>query len=247
MALNSNQIDPSDQAQRGIFRNAAAGLIKSLIRARASQEPDFLTAEDYQRWGVSGLGLKDRSCAELLTGVRQLRERFEWRFLENQFSVSEPDAPTNRLEILAERVAGFICGDLDEAIRTAANGKKVRWKPLANWDDLASLRDALDQLPPAVQLNTAGIPPVAQSRSVILYGFKNKPVVNGQEKPVLTTARYKLVQALIEAGEEGLTKSTLEAISTDYWNALDSLKKSDDDWDQAIHFPGAGGRGYWID
>ena len=125
MTHNPGQIDPLNQAHLGFFRNAAAGLIKSAIRARARQAPKFLSAKDYKRWGVSGLESESRSCAQLLTHVRQLREQFEERFLENQFSISEPDAPTDRLELLAERVAGFICGDLDEAIRIAANGKTV--------------------------------------------------------------------------------------------------------------------------
>jgi len=247
MTHNPGQIDPLNQAHLGFFRNAAAGLIKSLIRARAQQTPKFLSAKDYKRWGVSGLESEGRSCAQLLTHVRQLREQFEERFLENQFSISEPDAPTDRLELLAERFAGFICGDLDEAIRIAANGKTVPWDRLANWGEMARLRDALDQLPLAVPLSAAGIPPVARSRRVILYGFKDNPVVNGREKPGLKTTDYKLVLALIEAGGEGLTKSGLEPISSDYWKALDSLKGSDPDWDRVIHFPGKGGRGYWIE
>lgn len=37
---------------RGTFRNAAAGLIKSLIRARARKQPRFLKPAEYTRWGV---------------------------------------------------------------------------------------------------------------------------------------------------------------------------------------------------
>ena len=247
MAFNPGQINHSNPTQLGFFRNAAAGLIKSAIRARARQAPKFLSAKDYERWGVTGLESESRSCAQLLTHVRQLREQFEKRFLENQFSISEPGSATDNSDNLAERVAGFICGDLDEAICVAAQDKTVAWDRLANWDELASLRDALDRLPLAVPLSAAGLPPIAQSRRVILYDFKDKPVVNGTEKPVLKPTQYKLVRELIEAGGEGLTKSRLEAISSDYWNALDSLKGSDPDWDRVIHFPGKGGRGYWIE
>lgn len=87
MVLNREQIDLSNQAHQGYFRNAAAGLIKSLIRARTRQEPNFLPAEDYKRWGVTGLESEMRTCAHLLTNVRQLRaqwglrRRFYNRFL----------------------------------------------------------------------------------------------------------------------------------------------------------------------
>jgi hypothetical protein len=240
-------MDHSNQAQLGFFRNAAAGLIKSAIRARARQAPKFLSAKDYKRWGVTELESESRSCAQLLTHVRQLREQFEARFFENQFSISEPDSATDNSENLAERVAGFICGDLDDAICVAAKGKTVAWDRLANWNELASLRDALDRLPLAIPLSAAGIRPVALSRKVILYDFKDKPVVNGKEKPVLKPNHYKLVRALIEAGGEGLKKSRLDGINSDYWKALKALKESDRDWDQVIHFPGPGNHGYWID
>jgi hypothetical protein len=242
------QIDPSGPNYAGNFRNAAAGLIKSLIRARATQEPTFLSTKDYERWGVHGLESESRSCAQLLTHVRQLRDEFERQFPLIQGSVSEPDClEIDDIEILAERVAGFIRGDLDEAIRAAASGKKVAWNQLANWGELCDLRDAIDRLPKANLKNNAGVPAVAQSRRVILYGMREAPVVKGKEKPILTPAQYKLVKALIDTGDAGLTKSALEPISTDFWHALNKLKKNDPDWDAVIHFPGPGGRGYWIE
>ena len=249
MPSNPKQIDNSSHLYPAQLRIAAAGLIKSLIRARFTQEPKFFAAKDYKRWGVTGLELDNRTCAQLLTHVRQLREQFEQRFPLVRGSVSEPDCleESNNIEILAERVAGFICGDLDEAIRIAASGKKVPWDRLANWNELASLRDALDRLPKAVPTNAAGVPATARSRRVTLYGMRDKPVVNGKEKRPLKSALYKVVKALIEAGEEGLMKSGLEKASSDYWHALDSLKKSDSDWDEVIHFPPPGERGYWIE
>ena len=249
MPSNLSHIDPSSHLYPAELRIAAAGLIKSLIRARFTQEPKFFAAKDYKRWGVTGLELDNRTCAELLTHVRRLREQFEHRFPLVRGSVSEPDCLENpgKIEILAERVAGFICGNLDDAIRIAASGKKVPWNQLANWAELASLRDALDRLPKAVPTNAAGVPATARSRRVTLYGIRDKPVVNGKEKPPVTLPQYKLLKAVIEAGEAGLTKSRLMAISSDYWKSLDSLKKSDSDWNEVIHFPGKKGRGIWTD
>ncbi len=249
MSTQTKPLTPSAHLHPRSFRHAAAGLIKSLIRARATQEPHFLTAKEYARWGVGGIEQETRPAAVLLTRVRQLLANFEEHFLPDRYSVSEPGLPeeTGDAEILAEHVAGFIYGDLDEAIRIAASGKKVPWDRLADWSELTRLRDTLDRLSESTPTNEAEIGPVAQSSRVFLYGFKDKPVVNGKKKPVLKSAQYKLVKDLIEAGQEGHTKSQLERISSDYWHTLRALKESDDDWDQVIHFPGKGGRGYWIE
>lgn len=249
MTYNPNHIDPLSPVYLDLFCKAARGLIKTLVRARATQEPTYLSAKDYERLGVTGLETEGRSCAQLLTHVRQLLAQFEHRFPLIQGSVSEPHCleESDKIEILAERVAGFIFGDLDEAIRIAAKGKKVSWDSLANWAELTSLRDALDRLPKAVPTNPAGVQATARSRQVILFGLRDKPIVNGKEKLPLTLPLYKLIKAIIEAGEVGLRKSTLLAISSDYWKSLKALTGKDKDWGRVIHFPGKTGRGIWID
>ena len=249
MSDNRNQKDPSSQAFQGDLRNAAAGLIKSLIRARALQEPNFLAAEVYDRWGVAVLKSENRTCDFLLTMVAELLAKFKTEFYQNQWSISEPDSGEDEgsIENLFERVAVFIHGDLDEAIRVAAKGKKVAWDQLANWDMLASLRNALDKLPQSLATNAAGVQATAQSRNVILYGPGDAPLVNGKEKSPLTQLRYKLIKRLIEAGKDGCTKSQLVAISADYWKSLKALKDADADWNQVIRFPGKSHGQYRID
>jgi hypothetical protein len=140
-------------------------------------------------------------------------------------------------DFLAERIGGFICGDLDEGIRVAASGKKVRWDRLANWNELNNLRDALDMLPEFPSEDGVGAAPVARSKHVILYGPHDCPVVYGKKKPPLTFIQYKLVKMLIEAGENGCTKSQLTAVSSDFWRVLKKLQKQTG-WDRAIQFPG---------
>jgi hypothetical protein len=157
--MPTHSINPASHLYPAQFRNSAAGLIKSLIRARATQEPKFLSAKDYQRWGVAGLDLERRSCAQLLTCVQQLLAQFKNQFPLFRGSVSEPELleDTDDIEILAERVAAFICGDLPAAIRLAADDKSVPWQKLANWSELGSLRDALDKLPLPIPTNAAGV------------------------------------------------------------------------------------------
>jgi len=93
----------------------------------------------------------------------------------------------------------------------------------------------------------AELGPVAESKQVRLFGPESAPIVKGRKKPPLSPIRYELVKKLIEVGQERASKSQLERITSDYWRALNDLKKSDPDWDSVIHFPGKSHVGYWID
>ena len=85
------------------------------------------------------------------------------------------------------------------------------------------------------------------ARSVVLHGPKGDPVVRGRKKPRLTAPRYLVVKALIDAGPIGLGKTTLvERSVTDAVNVLKRLKRSDPDWDTAIHLPKTAGNRYRI-
>jgi hypothetical protein len=73
----------------------------------------------------------------------------------------------------------------------------------------------------------------------VVPGKYGEPVmVKGSPKKLPSLPAYKLVKALVEAGDKGLSKGQLEPISTDYWRILKGLKDSDPDWNAVIHFPG---------
>ncbi len=158
-----------------------------------------------------------------------------------------PRTTLMHLICLWRRVAGFIFGDLDKAIREASQGKKVKWRQLADWKLLTKIRDALDKLPASLAASSSGKQLTAQSNKVTLFGPRDCPSVNGKEKPKLGLAQFELITKLILAGEKGCKKSQLENVSTNYWQSLKALKKSDKDWDSVIHFPGKPHGGYWID
>ncbi len=90
--------------------------------------------------------------------------------------------------------------------------------------------------------------PVAASKQVQLYGPGEQPMVKGKLKPTLTTKRYNTVQALIEAGENGLTKDELDRKSghVEARKALSDMAKEDDGWRAVIIMPGATGKRYRI-
>ena len=94
-------------------------------------------------------------------------------------------------------------------------------------------------------IEPGAIKPVAQSKRVMLFGPDEQPIVTEKRKSILPKARYDVVQALIEAGESGLSKDDLDAKSghSDARKLLYALVKNDSDWKAAILLPGKGGMG----
>jgi len=82
--------------------------------------------------------------------------------------------------------------------------------------------------------------------SVVLNGPGRPPTVLGREKAVLTPARYNVVQALLKAGMDGLSKDELDAKSghPEARKILKNLAKSDPDWAKVISFAESTGVGY---
>jgi hypothetical protein len=115
------------------------------------------------------------------------------------------------------------------------------------------LLDAVELLSPS---RTAGLPsdlpPGGESAAavspVILGKPTDEPVVHGKRKPRLTAPRYKVVKALLEAGEDGLSKDSLatESGHTDAVGILKRLAESDDDWRAVILLAGVPGGRYRI-
>jgi hypothetical protein len=72
--------------------------------------------------------------------------------------------------------------------------------------------------------------------------------VCGKLKPLLRNAQYNVVQALLAAGADGLSKNDLESRSrhSDAVNILKRLAGSDPDWNKVIKLAGSPGRRYRI-
>lgn len=84
-----------------------------------------------------------------------------------------------------------------------------------------------------------------QSEKVTLFGPDEQPEVNGKLKRKLTAPRYDAVQALIQAGENGLTKDELDRKSghSEARKLLKALANTDADWADVIIFPEKAGNG----
>jgi hypothetical protein len=82
---------------------------------------------------------------------------------------------------------------------------------------------------------------------VILRGQGKSPEVLSRSVPPLTSPCYKLIEALIEAGEEGLSKGQLDDIATNGPKYLRNLKKAQPDtWGRVILMAGNKGNRYRI-
>jgi hypothetical protein len=94
----------------------------------------------------------------------------------------------------------------------------------------------------------ARLPGALRPKAIELRGQGQRPIVLGKEKRTLTNAQYDAVQALLSAGDVGLTKDELDRKSGhgDTRKVLKRLADSDDDCSKVIHFPGETGKGYRI-
>jgi hypothetical protein len=83
--------------------------------------------------------------------------------------------------------------------------------------------------------------------AIVFSGDAREPRVNGKSKKRMTPEQFKVVQALLSAGEDGLSKGELEKKSGigDPLGVLRRLRK-DPDYGNAIDMAGTRGRGYRV-
>lgn len=98
-------------------------------------------------------------------------------------------------------------------------------------------------------IDVSNIQPRLRSKRVCLFRQEARTSIDGKPKKVLTFAQYNVVEALIQAGDEGLTKDTLVDRSghTGAREILTRLAESDDDWKSVIQFAGVTGGRYRIE
>lgn len=113
------------------------------------------------------------------------------------------------------------------------------------WDRGPRLQAAFEALnaqaePPQPQATSNGsrtapkVPPVPR----VVLGRPGEPcTVNGRDKKALTDGQYAVLAALIEAGDEGLSKDAIEGVRSSARRMLDDLRK-DSDWASVIVMPG---------
>src|ERR1035437_9682497 len=93
-----------------------------------------------------------------------------------------------------------------------------------------------------------GKKPVAPLCTVVVLGPDSVPIVRGESlSQPLTDKQYRVIEALIDAGPDGLTLAELQHTSgcAGARDILERLRKEDKRWRSVIQFPGSrGGGGY---
>lgn len=96
---------------------------------------------------------------------------------------------------------------------------------------------AVPHQPHASSNGTKPAPNVQPTPMVVLGRAGDPCTVKGKPKKALTDGQHAVVAALIEAGDEGLTKDAIEAVRSSARRMLDDLRK-DSDWAGVIIMPG---------
>jgi hypothetical protein len=182
------------------------------------------------RTGRRGLPLTERDFRYLYSGLAKLPER-EASGASVFFPVRQKETASRMALDLLSTYRG-----LCEALRD----DEERWTKCEHEQPATPVQRAG---PAAAQTEPA--PPAS---SVVLSGQGKRPMVLGKPKPVLTHARYNVVQALVQAGADGLSLDDLERKSghADARKILKRLAAQDEDWRAVISFPGQAHRRYRI-
>jgi len=149
---------------------------------------------------------------------------------------------------MKEPAVAEICqqSDLFEAFALLRSLKIVKTKGPKNFPGTFFICDSISKAAATVELPDT---PIAVSEKVMLFGPDKPPTVFGKVKrTLLSRAQHDVIKALIESGEDGLTKDTLISKSgrSDPRGILRRLMEKDRDWKRVIRFPGKPGRGYRI-
>jgi len=165
------------------------------------------------------------------------------------------DKSERMLEILAE----YLYRRLARQLVPNIGDPPKRWllaAPLCKWTGLQpdsfnrlTNTELISFLQLAIELKTGKPPdePDEPQSPVILVGQGEQVIVNGEPKDTLTEAQYNVVQALLEAGSNGLSKDQLVQKSG-HGDAVRVLKRlaSDSDWASVIGLAGKPGGRYRI-
>lgn len=164
---NDIGIPNMEEAQK--FRYQVAGLMKSIIRACASEYPKELTGKQYQAWKVQdAIGKEKEKDYELLAkGVRQYKGfcKNYPESMEGEYSVLEsiplPDEDSydetihKVFELLNDFFPENFVEKANHYIQKKQSPTKNVWQELVNWNVLDDLRDRLNALPDKQQLDEA--------------------------------------------------------------------------------------------
>lgn len=217
------------------LRYGIAGIVKALLLAREMSRPGSIDQKILEVWELHNIK-QDRTLSlvailrPLILKIDKITEDFAPESLSNDYAPPE--------EVCYLLFQDFVSSNsIKKAVERLEDALNVNWRRIAKWNLLSNLREALDQLPRREE---------SPIHRVLLVDKDTPPVVNGRKKRLLTFGQFRVVKALLESGNEGLTKDVLERVNSDARKILKRLAASDPDWKSVIQFAGSKGRGYRI-
>jgi hypothetical protein len=220
---------------------------------------DFLSATNgpvsYKDWsGVTWHDVATQIAERLLISIWQLHPGLFVNTLHPACGglLTDPKPIETKWDTVCEaltKLSPFSPADCQHIIQNleAEAGRAAKGIPDESPKSLGSVGDA--ENPPGTSADgTPEVKPVVASKLVALFGPGEKPKVKGKYKDTLTAKRYNVVQALIQAGKDGLTKDELDRQSghTEARKAISDMVKNDRDWKAVIIMPQKTGKRYRI-
>ena len=236
------QKDPFFGYDLGEYRYAAAKLVKLLIRARAKVEPDFLTDNEYRRWGLANIQ-DDPDTLETLVQTADVCNSYLWSSFIGPCGSGGValDDPLGDLKALVIHFS--ISCEPSELRSRIRRGESIDWPKAAAWELLPAIREGLDGLPEprGVRSGKAGLQVELGSSAT------KKAFAMGRPKD-LSRPQYDVVKALTDAFPRTLTKDQLVEYSlhSDAIGILTRLRNKDPDWASVIKLAGSTGGGYGL-
>jgi hypothetical protein len=164
---NDDNIDPHDGVDLGTFRYAVARLLRLLIRARLTQEPEFLDLDDRRRWQDESIHGDSRTIESFLLEAVKANDILYNNILGPGNSVGiAPGDPRDQFKETVISVMTALWTLSEQWIAKAKCGECIDWDEVIPIDVVRVIRDGLDSLPhPTQQEPTTGpdgpVPPAS--------------------------------------------------------------------------------------
>lgn len=174
------QIDPHDGMDLGAYRYAVARLLRLLICARLTQEPEFLTKDDRHHWQVDTKQAGSRTIESLLLEAVVANDVLCNQLLGpvNSFGIASDDPRWRLKEAVISVALGFRALS-NELIAKAKSDEQIDWDEVTPINTVRVIRDGLDSLPHPPRTTTAdadgSVPPASFRWKSRTAEFTSKP------------------------------------------------------------------------
>jgi hypothetical protein len=245
--------------QREHLREAGAGMVRYLMRARLKVQPNAFRPKQIARWDLEDWHADDRSVQHLLqlayNTILEINDKFLQRCGSGGLRVDCEDQDAE----LKEKIGFFVehqCA-LPEALRACWTGTKLDWDGLARWDEIDRIRELLDDLPilhPERESDRRS-DETEIDQPIVLRGPSEQPIVLGTFVPMISKTQFHIVDLLIHVAPERLPVAAIAGrlaearIPTpeDLGRPIRDLADSHENWRRVLILPGRGGRnGYGV-